>query len=95
MIVLHKHLRYRSFHYLSYFEAVMIRSFGTLALTDVDHVSIMKSSVFPKPKRGGITGQSDPNILAYLGSQNLLDPYIGSIGSMTRRYKDTHTRHAG
>ena len=42
------------------FEADLIHSLGTLTLTDIDHVSIMKSSVFPTPKRGGITGQSDP-----------------------------------
>ena len=42
------------------FEAGIIRSLGTLTLTDIDHVSMMKSSVSPIPKRGGITGQSDP-----------------------------------
>ena len=41
------------------FEADLIHSLGTLTLTDIDHVSIMKSSVLPTPKRGGITGQSD------------------------------------
>ena len=41
------------------FEAGLIHSLGTLTLTNIDHVSIMKSSVFPTPKRGGITGQSD------------------------------------
>ena len=41
------------------FEAGLIDSLGTLTLTDIDHVSIMKSSVFPTLKRGGITGQSD------------------------------------
>ena len=45
------------------FEAGLIRSLGTLTLTDIDHVSMMKSSVSPIPKRGGITGQSDPNML--------------------------------
>ena len=34
------------------FEADLIYSFGTLTLTDMDHVSIMKSSVSPTPKRG-------------------------------------------
>ena len=49
-----------SFIYLyDSFEAVLMHSLGTLTLTDIDHVSIMKSSVFPTPKRGGITGQSD------------------------------------
>ena len=43
------------------FEADLIHSLGTLTLTDIDHVSILKSSVIkPTPKRGGITGQSDP-----------------------------------
>ena len=44
----------------SSFEADLIHSWGTLNLTDIDHVSTMKSSVSPTPKRGGITGQSDP-----------------------------------
>ena len=42
------------------FEAGLILSLGTLTLTDIDHVSIMKSSVSPTPKKGGITVQSDP-----------------------------------
>ena len=42
------------------FEVGVILSLGTLTLTDIDHVSIMKSSVYPTPKRGGNTGQSDP-----------------------------------
>ena len=42
------------------FEAGLIHSLGTLTLTDIDHVSIMKSSVSLTLKRGGITGQSDP-----------------------------------
>ena len=42
------------------FQAGLIRSLGTSTLTDIDDVSIMKSSVSPTPKRGGITGQSDP-----------------------------------
>ena len=41
------------------FEAGLLHSLGTLTLTDIDHVSIMKSSVSPTPKRGGITGKSD------------------------------------
>ena len=41
------------------FEAGLIHSLGTLTLPDIDNVSIMKSSVSPTPKRGGITGQSD------------------------------------
>ena len=66
-----------------------------LTLTDIDHVSIMKYSVCPAPKKGGLTSQTDPNMLAYIGSITLLDPYIGSIGSKTRRYKNTDIRHAG
>ena len=62
------------------FEADLIHSWGTLTLTDIYHASIMKSSVSPTPKRGGITGKSDSNMLAYIGSQTLLDPYIDSIG---------------
>ena len=42
------------------FETDLIHSLGTLTLTDIDHVSIMKVSVHPISKRGGITSQSDP-----------------------------------
>ena len=62
------------------FEAGLILSLVTLTLTDIYHVRIMKSSVFPTPKRGGITIKSDPNMLAYIGSQILLVLYIDSIG---------------
>ena len=40
-------------------EADLIDLLGTLTLTDIDHVSIMKSSVSSTPKTGAITGQSD------------------------------------
>ena len=77
------------------FKAGLIHSLGTLSLSNIDHVSIMKSSVSPTPKRGGIIGQSDPiNMLAYMGNLTPSDPYIGSIGSKTRIYKETHTRQA-
>ena len=92
LIVLHKHIRYHSFHYLSYFETGLILSLGTLTLTNIYHVSIMKSSVCPIPKRGGITGQSDLNMLAYIGTNPTRSLY-GSIGSKTRRYKETYTQH--
>ena len=42
------------------FEAGLIHSLGTLTLNDIDHVITMKYSGSPTPKRGGITGQSDP-----------------------------------
>ena len=93
-IVLHKNLRCRSFHYLSYFKSGLILSLGTLTLTDINHVSIMKDSVSPTPKKGGITVQRDPNMLVYIGSRTLLDPYTGTIGSKTMRYKETHIGHA-
>ena len=60
LIVLHKHLQYCSFHYISYFEDGLILSLGNFTLTDIDYVSIMNSSVCPTPTKGGITGQSDP-----------------------------------
>ena len=41
------------------FEVGLIHSLETLTLTDIDHVSIMRSSVSPTPIRGGITGKSD------------------------------------
>ena len=42
------------------FEVGLIHLLGTLTLTDIDYVSIMKSCVSPTLKRGGITVQSDP-----------------------------------
>ena len=50
------------------FEVGLIHSLGTLTLTDIDHVSIMKSSVTPAPKRGVITCQSDPNFASVHGN---------------------------
>ena len=50
------------------FEDGLIYSLGTLTLTDIDHVSIMKSSVSPTPKRGGITSQSDPKYASVHGN---------------------------
>ena len=75
------------------FEAGLIHSLGTLTLTDIDHVSIMKSSVFPTPKRGGITVQGDPKHASVHGNLTSPNPYIGSIGSKTRRYKEPDTGH--
>ena len=77
------------------FEVVLIHSWGTLTLADIDHVSIIKSSVSPTPKRGGITIQSDPKYATIHGTQTPSNPYIGSIDLKTMRYKETHTRHAG
>ena len=77
------------------FEAdLIIHSLGTLTLTDIDHVSIMKSSVSLTLKRGGITGQSDPQQASVDGNLTPPDPYIGFIDSKTRRYKETHTQQA-
>ena len=75
------------------FEAGLIHSLGTLTLTDINHVSIMKPSVSPTPKRGGITDQGDPKHASVHGNLNPSDPYIGSIGLKTRRYKEIHTQH--
>ena len=52
----------------TFVEAGLILSLETLTLTDIVHVSIMKSSVWPTPKRGGIIVQSDPNMLTYIGN---------------------------
>ena len=62
------------------FEASLIHSLGTLTLAYIDHVSIMKSSVFPTPRRGGITGQSDQYHASIHENLTPLDPYIGCIG---------------
>ena len=54
------------------FEAGLIRSLETLTLTLTDnvHVSIIKSSVSPTPKRGGINDQSDPKHASVHGNFN-------------------------
>ena len=49
------------------FEVGLTHSLGTLTLIDIDHVSLMKSSVSPTLKRGGITGQSDPKYASVHG----------------------------
>ena len=77
------------------FEAGLIYPLGTLTLTDIDHMSITKSSVSPTQKRGGITSQSDPKHASIHGNLTPPDPYSGNIGSKTRRRMETHTRQAG
>ena len=79
----------------AFVKADLILSLGTLTLTGIDHVSIMKSSVCPTSKRGEITNQSDPKHANVHRELNLLDPYIGSIGLKNWRYKETYTRHDG
>ena len=76
------------------FQVVFIHFSGTLTLIYIDHLRILKSSISPTPKRGGITCQSDPKYASLHGNWTSLDPYIGSIGSKTRIYKETHTLHA-
>ena len=66
-------------------EADLIHSWGTLTLTDIDHVSIMQSIVSSRMKSGGITGQSDPKHSSVDRNLTLPDPYSGNIGSKTRR----------
>ena len=60
---------------------------GTPTLTNIDHLSIMKSSVYPRFICGGITGQIDPKNASVHGNWAPQDPYIQNIGSNTRRYK--------
>ena len=48
------------FSFCASFEAGLIHSLGALTLIDIDDVSIMKSSVSPTTKKGGIIGHSDP-----------------------------------
>ena len=66
-----------------------LHSLGTLTSTDIDHLIIMKSSVSPTSKRGGITDESDPRNATVHGNLTPPDPYIGSIGSNTKTYKET------
>ena len=56
------------FHYVHHLRLGLIHSLGTLTLTDIDNVSIMKSRVYPTLKRGGITGQSDPKYASIHGN---------------------------
>ena len=58
------------------FDTGLVHSLGTLTLTDIDHVSIMKSSLSPTPKRGGITGQGDPKHANIHGNLTLPDPML-------------------
>ena len=96
-IVCYSYLTLLGFHHfiMCIIEASLIHSLETLTLTDIDHVSIRKYSVSPTQKRGGITRQIDPKHASVHGNLTPPDPYVGSVGSKTRRYKETHTRHAG
>ena len=78
------------------FEAGLIHSLGTLTLTDIDHVSVMKSSVI-KPHIEKMWNHRPmwPKTCQCKWELNPADPYIGSIGSKTRRYKEIHTRLDG
>ena len=58
------------------FEANLINSLGNLTLTDIDHVNIMKSIVSPTPKRGGLTGQSDPKHARVHGNRTRYIPIL-------------------
>ena len=49
------------------FEAGRIYPLGALTLIDIDHVSVMKSSVSTTPKRDVITAKLTQNMLAYMG----------------------------
>ena len=75
------------------FEAGLINSSGTLTLTYIDHVSIMKSNVSRTPKSGEITVKSFRKHSSIHGNWTPPDPYIGIIGWKTRIYKENHTRY--
>ena len=49
------------------FEDGLIHSLGTLTLTEIDHVSIMKSSLPHTEKRVNHRPKSHNNMLAYMG----------------------------
>ena len=76
------------------FEAGLIHSWGTLTLTDIDHVRIMKSSESPTQKRGRVTGQCDLKHVSIYRNSPPPDPYFDSIGSKNRRNTKTHTWHS-
>ena len=77
------------------FEAGLILSLRTLTLTEIDCVSIIESSVTTHRKQVESPAKGNHNMLAYIGTRTLLEPYICSIGSKTRRYKDTSTHLDG
>ena len=52
------------------FEADLIHSWGPLTKIDIDYVRIRTSSVSPTPKRGGITGQSEPKYASVYRESN-------------------------
>ena len=70
------------------FEVDLIHSLGTLTLTDIDNVSIMKFSVSPKSKRAGITIHSDPKHASYMGIKPrqipILGVYFQRLGDISR-----------
>ena len=49
------------------FEAGLVHSWGTLTLTDIDHVSIMKSCVYLTPKEVESPAKVTQKILEYMG----------------------------
>ena len=49
------------------FEVGLIHSWGTLTLTDIDHVRILKSNVSPTPRKGESPAKVTQNMLAYMG----------------------------
>ena len=75
--------------YISYFS-------GTSTLTDIDHVTIMKSGVFSTPNRGGVSGQGETKTsLARLGGKPLASSLCWQHSSKTMRFRETHTHHGG
>ena len=48
------------------FEVGIIHSLGTLTLSDIDHVSILKSSVSPQKKEVESPAKLTQNMLAYI-----------------------------
>ena len=65
----------------AFIEVGLIHSLGTLTLKDIDHMSIMKSTVyFPLEKKVESLAKMNKNMLVYIGNLKLLDSYIGRIG---------------
>ena len=77
------------------FEADLLHSLGTLTLTNIDHVSIMKSVSLPHLKEVENLAKVARTSQRIWGVKPCKDTYIFSIVSKTRRYKETHTRHVG
>ena len=79
------------------FKDNLIHSVGTLTLTDIDHMSIMNSSVMKPHTEMRLNHRPKwPKKKTRIhGNWTLRDLHVSIIGLKTTRYKENHTPHAG